>query len=134
MVTKGYHRDRGPFCTGATCTANAVRVDGDISRYAVVDDVADVLYVETAGGNIGRNEALDLFRAERIHHSCARSLVVTTMKRFGGEGHALEASNQLIDIRAPVSKHQECVFRLRVLDQASQRKALVVLVDLHPVL
>ena len=134
VVASRDHGDSGSFRARAPGPADAVRIGRDIPRHAEVDHVADVLDIKSARCNVGCDEALDLFRAERGHHARARCLVVAAVQRLAWERHPLQLANQLIDVGAPVSEDEERLLGRRVFDQTRQCQPLVVVVDLHPIL
>ena len=127
-------RDRGALAARAAGAADAVRVAGDVARHVVVDHVRHVAHVETARGDVGRDERLDLARAEGAHDAEARGLVVAAVQRLDREGQALEAPVEPVDVLAPAAEDEQHVLLGAALDHADQRQRLVVLADRDPVL
>ena len=63
--------DDGDGCTclsGTSCTSATVRITFRIVRQSVVDDVCQVVYVQSARGYIGGYQNLDVADAELLHH------------------------------------------------------------------
>ena len=134
VIAAGDHGDGRSLRARAAGAADAVGVGRDIPRHAEVDHVGDMLHVESTGGHVGSNEALDLLGAEGGHDAGSRGLVVAAVQGLAGEGHALETADQLIHVCAAVTEHKERVLGVRGFDQARQGEPLVVVVDLDPVL
>ena len=79
--------DRGTSCAGTAGAADAVQVGLLIVRAFVVDDVGDVVDIDTAGGDIGADENVDLAVAE-----CTKSLLASTLAEVTVNGADSEAT------------------------------------------
>ena len=90
-------RDRCALLAGAARAAGAVQVDLVVLGALVVDDVRDVLDVDAARGDVGRDQHVDLAVAERAQRLLTGALAEVAMDRAGREA----AGDQLVgDLRA----------------------------------
>src|SRR5215475_6712808 len=80
VVTEG---DRHTFCAGTGGATDAVDITfGDV-RQIVIDDVADAIDVDTAGGNISRNERTQFADTESGEHALTLILRLVAVDCFG---------------------------------------------------
>ena len=75
--------DRRARFSGATRPPAAVRVGFNIFRKSVVDDVGEVIDIESACGDIGCHEQLEVSQAEFLHHGVALLLREVAVQRVG---------------------------------------------------
>ena len=75
---QNYHRNSR--FTGTTCTPTAVVVGFYFIGQLVVNYVGDIVYINTAGSDIGSNEHLYLACAERFHYQIALILTQIAVK------------------------------------------------------
>ena len=75
---QNYHRNSR--FTSTTCTPTAVIVGFYFVGQLVVNYVGDIVYINTAGSDIGSNEHLYLACAERFHHQITLILTQITVK------------------------------------------------------
>ena len=73
--------------SGASGSADTMNVVFHVERHVVVDDVTDVIDVETTRGDVCGHQHANLTVAEAFHHLVADGLVVVAGK--GGHGHVL---------------------------------------------
>ena len=76
-------RDRDAVGAGARGAADAVHVAFRDVRQVEVDDVADAVDVDAAGGDVGRDQGLDAAVAEVVEHALALVLRLVAVDRFG---------------------------------------------------
>ena len=108
--------------------ADAVQVDFRRRRHVVVDDVGEVLDVESAGGDIGRNQQVGLLRPEQAHDAIALTLNHSAVQRFGLVSVRMERLDERIDLEPGAAEHQR---RDRILhvEEPLERRRLVGTVD-----
>ena len=88
MLARLGQRDGGAPAAGAAGAADAVQVGLGRRRHVVVDDVRQVLDVEAARGDVGRNQQVGLLRAEQSHHAIALPLLHAAVQRLARGGRA----------------------------------------------
>ena len=74
-----------PLRPGAAGAADAVHVGLGVGRDVVVDDVADPLDVEAAGGDVGGDQDVELAGLELVDRALALGLGDVAVDRGGGE-------------------------------------------------
>ena len=105
-----------PFPPRATRASDAMHVGLGRGGHVVVHDVRDVLDVEAARGDVGRDEELGVAGAEALHHAIALLLREPTVQRLGAIAAAVEGLGQLV--------HFECASgRTRSPTSATPRRA-----------
>ena len=75
--------DAGASLAGSAGTAAAVGVALYIIRQTEVDNVRQVLYIESAGCHVGSDQELQMAYAELLHHQVALGLRELAMERVG---------------------------------------------------
>ena len=86
-LARGDEGDRVALAAGPAGAADAVDVGLGVGRDVVVDDVADPLDVETAGGDVGGDEDVELARLELVDRALALHL-----RHVAVDGHRGEAT------------------------------------------
>ena len=75
-------RDGGTSAASAARTADAVHVRVVGGGDAEVDDVREVFEVDTAGGNVGGDDHVDLTGTGALHYAVARGLIKPAVQGF----------------------------------------------------
>ena len=84
-LARGDERDRVAAAAGPAGAADAVHVGLGVGGDVVVDDVADPLDVEAAGGDVGGDEDVELAGLELVDGPLALRLRHVAVDRGGGE-------------------------------------------------
>ena len=84
-LARRHERDRVAAAAGAAGAADAVHVGLGVGRDVVVDDVADPLDVEAAGGDVGGDEDVELAGLELVDGALALRLGDVAVDRRRGE-------------------------------------------------
>ena len=71
------------FASGTTYSSNTVHIRLGSRWYVVVDNVGEVINVQTTSSDVCCNEQLGNARAETTHNSVALFLIHSTVKCFG---------------------------------------------------
>src|SRR5262245_12979490 len=90
--------DRRALPPGATRPADAMHVDLGGGRHVEVHHVADVLDIEAAGGDVGRDEDIEGALAEATHDAVALLLGEAAMERRGVVATAAQRLGQVVDL------------------------------------
>src|SRR5437762_12210653 len=90
-------RHRDARFTRASRAADAVREDFGVLREVVVHHVRDVLDVEAARGEVGRDEDLDLAAAESLERALPLALRHVAVDRGGSVLAPLQILEETID-------------------------------------
>ena len=88
------HRDTG--CAGSSGPSDAMHVGLGIDRHVVVDHVGDVVHVDAAGGDVGRDQNRDSAVAEGFHRLGAHVLRLVAVNRIGIDRCLPENAGQTI--------------------------------------
>ena len=117
--------DRHALAAGTPGPPDAMDVGVGVRRDVVVDDVRDVLDVETARGDVGRDQDVERAVAEAAHHPVAALLGQAAVEGAGVVAARAEGLGQVVDLAAGPREDQR---RGRVLDveDAAQGGQLVV--------
>src|SRR3954447_15201447 len=112
-------RPRGAAAPRAAGAAGAVHVALVLVRRIEVDDVADVLDVEPAGGDVGRHEHRRLAVVEAVERALAGALLEIAVDRRGVDAALLEPGCEGVGaaLRPREDEHPLAVRRLDVLDE-----------------
>src|SRR5947207_1813106 len=89
-------RDGDAVGAGARGAADAVHVAFRDVGQVEVDDVADALDVDAAGGDVGRHQRPDPAVAEAFQHTLTLVLRLVAVDRFGGDAILVEAADHLV--------------------------------------
>src|SRR5438093_13586689 len=108
-VPLAHEGDRHAGFASAPGAADAMRERVRILRKVVVDDVADVLDVQPARREVGRDEHLDLAAAELIERPFAFALRQITVDRRDLLPPALQVVVELVDAALGVTEHEHLV-------------------------
>ena len=84
-LARGDERDRVAAAAGPAGAADPVHVGLGVGRDVVVDDVADPLDVEAAGGDVGGDQDVELAGLELVDGALALGLGDVAVDRRGGE-------------------------------------------------
>ena len=124
LLARFDERDRDALAPGATRPADAVDVRLGVRRDVVVDDVRDVLDVEPARRDVGRDEDVEGTVAETVHHAVALVLRHAAVQRCGVVAVAGELLGKVLDLAARPGEDQR---RGRVfeVEDAPERGRLV---------
>ena len=82
-LTFWQNHHRNSRFTSTTCTSTAVVVGFYFVGQLVVNYVGDIVYIDTAGSDIGSDEHLYLACAERFHHQITLILTQIAVKGSG---------------------------------------------------
>ena len=77
---------------------DAVDVRLRLARDVVVEDVRDLLDVEAARGDVGRDEEVRRARAEALHHPVALVLREASVERLGPAAPRVQLLGDLVDL------------------------------------
>ena len=88
--------DRDSGCTGAGRSSDAVHVGLGIDRHVVIDDVRDVVDIDTSRGDIGRDQHRDASTPEGIHRLGPHVLGLVSVDRVGIDRRAPQEACQSI--------------------------------------
>ena len=117
-------RDRHTLAADASRPADPVDVHLGRSGDVVVDDVRDVLDVEPAGSDVGRDQHIGPLRAKQRHHAVALFLLHAAVQGLGAVAVRLERVRQLVHLD-PRAAEDDCGGRGLELENPSERGALV---------
>ncbi|MNS65227.1 hypothetical protein D3C72_983820 [compost metagenome] len=101
---------------GAAGAAHAVDVGLRVLGHAQVEDVADALHVDAAGGDVGRDQHLDGAAAEVVQRAGALRLGQIAVQVGGLEAFLVDAVGELLGLRLGVAEHDRQVRLLGVQD------------------
>ena len=79
---------RVPFSPGPGGTSNPVDVGFRLNRQVVIEDISNVVHVDSPGGNVGCNQHLDFSLFELLQRTGSSCLRFVPMNRFGGNSGA----------------------------------------------
>ena len=83
LLTSVHNRDAGAFLAGTASTARAVGVVLDIVGQSVVDDMRQVVDVQSAGSHVGSHQQLRQVTAELLHGQVALLLREVAVQGLG---------------------------------------------------
>lgn len=89
-LSAGYEHDGFPFRTCPTGTTDSVDVGFRIFRYVIIDHEFDILHIESACGNVGRDEDIADSVLESLEGAGTVTLVHVPMKASGTVSVAIE--------------------------------------------
>ena len=124
-LARGDEEHGDPGAPGPAGAADAVDVGLDVVGDVVVDDVADPLDVQPAGGDVGRHHDLHLPRAQAADHALALRLVHVAVHRLGGVAAPLQPLGELGRAVLGAGEDQHRVGRLGLQD-AGERVQLLL--------
>ena len=78
-----HNADAGSLLSGASCTSAAVGIAFRVVGHAIVDDVGQIVHVQSACRHIGGNEQLGAVFAELLHGEVALLLAQFAMQGIG---------------------------------------------------
>ena len=123
MLARLDEGDRHALAAGAPGAPDAVDVGLGRRRDVVVDDVREVLDVEAARGDVGRDEQVERAGAEAAHHAVALLLRHAAVQRLGAVAAAVERLGELVDLAAGAAEDERGGGVLDVEDAAERRRA-----------
>jgi hypothetical protein len=91
-----HHRDDGALGAGAGGSAGPVEVGLVLDRRVGVDDEGDVVDVDAAGGDVGRDERLGAAAVEVVHVARARALAEVAVQLDRGNPGGVELAGELL--------------------------------------
>ena len=100
MFARFGERNRHSLASGAPGTTDSMHVRLRRRRYVVVHDVRHVLHVETARGDVGRDEKIRLVGAEFLHDPVALLLRQPAVQGLGAIAAGVERLGQFVDFGA----------------------------------
>ena len=121
-------RDGGAFAAGSPGPADAMDVLIGVRRDVVVDDVRDVVDVQPASRDVGRDEDVQGAVAEAAHHPVAALLGEAAVERAGVVTSGAQRLREIVDFAAGPSEDERRGRVLHVQDPA-QGGQLVVAPD-----
>ena len=113
MFARLRQRDRDALSSRPPDTSDAVDVGLRRRRHLVVDDVGELIDVETTGSDVGGHEQLGGSTAHPPHDTVALLLAHAAVERFGAIAATVERLGQLVDFGAGPAEHDG---RRRCLD------------------
>ena len=128
--------DEGQCLPAFACTAGApdavhiVLVGG---RDIVVDDMAHVLHINAARGDVGRNQDLHVRSLEKREGFLAAALIFVAVDGFGFEAALRQALGELFDAVLGAAKDQDLA-KSRLCEEVVQNIELVLAPKTHDVL
>jgi hypothetical protein len=129
MLARLDERDRGAFATRSTRPADPVDVGIRIRRHVEVHDVGDVVDIEAASGDIGRDEDIERAVAEAAHHPVALLLRQPAVESAGIVAAAAERGRQVVDLAARPGEDEGRRWILDVEEPAERRELVHALHD-----
>ena len=99
-------RDRDALAPGPARPADAMDVRLGVRRDVVVHDVRDVIDVETAGGDVGRDEDVEGALAEAAHHAVALLWSIPPWSAAVSWPWAASRLRQVVDLAPGPGEHQ----------------------------
>src|SRR5450830_994834 len=124
LFTRGDEQDRFAAAAGAARAADAVGIAFWIVRHVVVDDVADALDIQAAGGHVGSNEDVDLAVFQLLDRALALRLLDVAIDGGSREAACLQFAGQLFRTQLGAGKDDHAVKHFRFQD-AGQSVELV---------
>ena len=118
-------RDRGALLARTTRTTRAVSITLGVARHTIVDDVREVVHVQTARSHVCSHEQLRDVLAELLHSDVALLLREVAVQRFGVVSVAYEFVSYLLRLSLGAAEHDAVDARIEV-DDALQREVLVL--------
>ena len=97
--------NRHTCLAGTACTARAVGIDCRIVGQTVVDHMGEVVYIKTAGGDVGGHEEGEHAVAEFLHHDVALLLAEVAVEGVGIIAVADEAVGNLLCVAASAAEY-----------------------------
>ena len=117
-------RDGDAFATRAARPSDPVDIGLGRTRHIEVDDMRDMLDVDAARGDIGRDEEVDLGGAHLLHHAVALRLGESAVEREHAVAAPDEALGELVDLD-PRPAEDDRERRTLEVEDASERGDLV---------
>ena len=102
-------RDRDAVGAGARGAADAVHVAFRDVGQIEVDDVADAIDVDAAGGDVGRHQRSHPAVAEVLQHALALVLRLVAVDRFGRDAVLVQAADHLVGAVLGAGEDQHAV-------------------------
>ena len=124
LFTRGDEQDRFAAAAGTARAADTVGIAFRIVRHVIVDDVADALDVQAAGGHVGSHEDVDLAVFQLLDRALALRLLDVAIDGGSREAACLQFAGQLFRTQLGARKDDHAVKRFRFQD-AGQSVELV---------
>ena len=126
-------RDRDALGAGARGAADAVDIGLGHVRQVEIDDMADAVDVDAAGGDVGGDQGADFAGAERGERALAVVLRLVAVDGVGGDAGPGEALHHLVGAVLGAGEDQRAVDRL-LLQELRQQRGLRRVIDLDDAL
>ena len=122
MLARLDQGDRHALASGPARSADAMHVGIGVGRHVEVDDVADVVDVEAAGGDVRRDEHVQRSVAETPHDPVAGLLGQAAVEGAGVVATAAQRLGQVVHLAARPREHERGRRILDVEDAAQGRQ------------
>ena len=124
MLARLDQRDRHALASGPARSTDAMHVGIGVGRHVEVDDVADMVDVEAAGGDVRRDQHVQRAVAETPHDPVAGLLGEAAVEGAGVVATAAQRLGQVVHLAARPREHER---GRRILDveDAAERRQLV---------
>src|SRR5690606_11266329 len=99
-------QDRLARAAGTAGATDAMHVRLDVGRQVVVDHVADAVDVETAGGDVGGDDDVEVAGTQALHRLFAQRLGHVAVQRATGKSTRLELLGELDRGDSGAHEHQ----------------------------
>ena len=123
-LARRHERDRVTAAARAAGAADAVHVGLGVGGDVVVDDVADPLDVEAAGGDVGGDQDVELARLQLVDRALALGLGDVAVDRGGGEAAGPQLLGQHLGLALGADEDDHA---LEVLDLEDARQGVDLL-------
>ena len=127
-------RDCNAFGAGARGAADAMDVSLGHVRQVEVDDVANAVDVDTAGGDVGGDQDAGAARAEGVQGVDALALAFVAVDGRADNSCTIEGANDLVGSVLGAGEDQDAVHVLVVAQQFDQQGTLGAVVDVDDAL
>ena len=125
-------RNGHTLAAGTTDAADAVHVRLRCRRHVVVDDVGEVVDIETTSGHVGGHQQVGDSTAQAAHHLVALLLVQTAVQSLGPVATAVHRLGQLVNLHTGSAEHQRRLGRLDVENPAERSRLVCPVHHVHP--
>ena len=129
LLARGHERDGDADAACAAGTAGAVHVGLAVFRRVVVDDVRDVVDVDAAGGDVGRDEHVDLAALEGLEGTLTLRLALAAVHGAGVDADVVEATREAVG--AVLGAHEDDRETALLLEGVEQELDLVLALRVH---
>ncbi len=128
LLVDAHERDRLSVDAGATGAADPVDVVLGDHRQLEVDDVRELLDVDAARGDVGRDEQVDAAGLEVVERAHPLRLALVAVDRGGADAVLLELQGEAVGAVLGAGEHERLLHAAQ-RDELAQEVALALAVD-----